>query len=212
MTDAALPIAVLISGGGSNLQALLDSPANGVDFTVAVVISDRDGVQGLERARRSDVKAEVVSWSDTASREAFTNALCDVAAAYGAKGLVLAGFMRILSPEAIDRFPHAIINVHPALLPSFPGARAVENALEYGVTTTGVTVHFVDEHVDHGPIIAQESLAVLPQDDAESLHARIQTIEHQLLPKVVAAFGRGALSVEGRHVHWDHSDKESTRP
>lgn len=203
MTESLLPIAVLISGSGSNLQALIDaSSRNELECGIAVVISDRAGVHGLERAEAVGIPTEVVAWGDHTTRTGFTEAICDTADAYGAKGLVLAGFMKILSPAAIERFPHAIINVHPALLPAFPGAGAVELALEYGVTLTGVTVHFVDEQVDHGPIISQESVPVYSTDDADTLHSRIQNVEHRLLPQAVAAFGRGDLTVEGRHVDW----------
>ena len=117
--------------------------------------------------------------------------------------MVLAGFMRILAPVAIERFPLRILNVHPALLPAFPGAHAVQQALEHGVKLTGVTVHFVDEHVDHGPIIAQEAVRVLPDDDEAELHARIQKVEHDLYPRAVSAFARGKLSVSGRVVRWE---------
>ncbi|GMR02682.1 MAG: phosphoribosylglycinamide formyltransferase [Acidimicrobiia bacterium] len=200
MLQDPLSIAVLISGTGSNLQALIDRPDEG--FTIAVLISDRQDAHGISRASAAGIPTEVIAWSAFPTREMFSDAICDTADRYGAKGLILAGFMRILSPSVIAHFPNAIINVHPALLPSFPGAHAVEQALAYGVTHTGVTVHFVDEQVDHGPIIAQEPVAILPDDDVESLHARIQTVEHALLPRVVAAFGHGELAVEGRHVRW----------
>lgn len=205
MTDSPLPLAVLISGSGSNLQALLDSERHGADFVVSVVISDRHGVRGLERARDAGIDAEVVAWSDFDSRTEFTAALCAAADRFGARALVLAGFMRILAPNAITHFPEAIINVHPALLPAFPGAHAVEHALEYGVMLTGVTVHFVDELVDHGSIILQEAVAVHPDDDRDSLHARIQAVEHRVLPDAVAAFARGSLTVQGRYVRWDRT-------
>ncbi len=200
MPHAALPIAVLISGTGSNLQALIDQPDEG--FRIVLVISDRPDAPGLTRAEIAGIDTEVLPWSSFADRCAFTDALCAAARRKGAEGLVLAGFMRILGPSAIDAFPDAIINIHPALLPAFPGAHAVEQALAAGVRYTGVTVHFVDEQVDHGPIIAQEPVPVLPDDDVESLHARIQAVEHGLLPRVVAAFGRGELAVGGRRVHW----------
>ena len=118
----------------------------------------------------------------------------------GAKGVVLAGFMRVLSPSFIDRFPNRILNIHPSLLPSFPGTDAVAKALDQGVKITGVTVHFVDEKVDHGPVIAQRAVSVEPDDTLESLHARIQIEEHDLYPAVVRAFVRGELSVDGRKV------------
>ncbi len=200
MPHAALPIAVLISGTGSNLQALIDQPEEG--FRIVLVISDRPDAPGLTRAEIAGIDTEVLPWPSFGDRGAFTDALCGAARRKGAEGLVLAGFMRILGPSAMDAFPDAIINVHPALLPAFPGAHAVEQALAAGVRYTGVTVHFVDEQVDHGPIIAQEPVPVLPDDDVESLHARIQAVEHGLLPRVVTAFGRGELTVDGRRVHW----------
>jgi phosphoribosylglycinamide formyltransferase-1 len=209
MTDSPLPIAVLISGSGSNLQALIDAEHAGHRYVIAVVISDRPGVRGLERAADAGIPAEVVAWTEFESRGSFSAALCDMADRHGAKGLVLAGFMRILAPNAIERFPNAIINVHPALLPAFPGAHAVENAIEYGVALTGVTVHFVDEQVDHGPIIVQEVVRVEADDDATSLHSRIQEVEHRLLPDAVSAFARGALTVQGRHVRWDQMPEEA---
>jgi phosphoribosylglycinamide formyltransferase-1 len=209
MTESPLPIAVLISGSGSNLQALLDSPGHGVDFVISVVVSDRPGVRGLERGAGAGVSTEMVAWSDFDSRGEFTAAVCDAAEEHGARALVLAGFMRVLAPIAIERFPNAIINVHPALLPAFPGAHAVEDAMAYGVTVTGVTVHFVDEKVDHGPIILQEAVAVYLDDDTESLHARIQAVEHRILPHVVGAYARGILTVEGRYVRWDHAPREA---
>jgi phosphoribosylglycinamide formyltransferase-1 len=198
-----LPIAVLISGGGTNLQALIDAERSSTrGYRIVVVISDRPSVAGLERAAAASIATEVVDWGDFASRASFTDAICDTAEGHGAAGLVLAGFMRVLAPRAMERFPHAIINIHPALLPSFPGARAVPSALEHGVSLTGVTVHFVDEQVDHGPIIAQEAVRVLPGDDVDSLHARIRAVEHRLYPRIVDAFGRGELRVEGRHVRF----------
>lgn len=191
-----LPIAVLISGSGTNLQALIDASME-PDFgcSIVTVISDRAGVAGLDRAERADIATEVVEWSDFSDRAAFTAAVCAAAESAGARALILAGFMRILAPGAIKRFPNAIINVHPALLPAFPGANAVEQALAAGVDTTGVTVHFVDELVDHGPVISQRSLPVHPNDTVETLHERLQKLEHDLLPEVVSAFGNGRVTV-----------------
>ncbi len=194
------PIAVLISGSGSNLQALIDHGRTGPGYSIAVVISDRPGVRGLERAADAGIPTEVVAWSDHLDRPAFTDAVVETANQYGVDGLVLAGFMRILAPSAIAAFPNAILNVHPALLPAFPGAHAVPQAIEHGVILTGVTVHFVDEQVDHGPIIAQEPVPVFASDDEASLHARIQEVEHRLYPEVVGSFARGELDVQGRRV------------
>jgi len=200
------PIAVLISGSGTNLQALIDSSDRGeLGCDIVVVIADRPGAGGLDRARRAGIATEVVGWDDHTDRASFSCAIADTIERHGARGVVLAGFMRILAPDAVHRFPNAIINVHPALLPAFPGADAVPSALSYGVTVSGVTVHFVDDMVDHGPIIAQEAVRVFPHDDEEALHRRIQAVEHRLLPEVVAAFGRGDLAVDGRHVVWTTS-------
>lgn len=197
-------LAVLVSGNGSNLQALIDASAD-ADFgaEITVVIADRPGVRALDRAASADIANSVVPWSDFPNRVAFTSAICDVARDYSAAGLVLAGFMRILAPVAIERYPHAIINVHPALLPAFAGPNAVGRALERGVRVTGVTVHFVDEQVDHGPIIVQECVAVRFGDTVTTLHERIKIVEHRLLPLVVDAFGKGRLRVDGRNVVWD---------
>jgi phosphoribosylglycinamide formyltransferase-1 len=202
-----LPIAVLVSGSGSNLQALLDASATDPDFgaRIAVVISDRPSVGALERASQADVPAEVVRWGEFDDRESFSIAICDTAERYGAEALILAGFMRILSPAAIDRYPNRIINIHPALLPAFPGAHSVPEALAHGVKVSGVTVHFVDDEVDHGPIIAQRAVPVRLDDTEGSLHARIQMEEHVLLPRAVKALAAGHLLVEGRRVSWDDS-------
>ena len=200
MSSAPRPIAVLVSGAGSNLQALIDDGGDG--YQIVVVISDRPDAGGLGRAQAAGIPTEIVPRPLFGSLYTFTDAVCEAARASGAEGLILAGFMRILGPSAMLAFPDAIINVHPAMLPAFPGAHAVEQTLAYGARYTGVTVHFVDEQVDHGPIIAQEPVVILPDDDAESLHARIQEVEHVLLPRIVSAFGRGELAVEGRRVRW----------
>ncbi len=188
------PIAVLVSGSGSNLQAIIDASREpGYAARVVAVISDRHDVKALDRAAAAGIAAEVVDWDDFDTRHDFTAAVCDVAERHGAAVFVLAGFMRILAPVAIDRFPDRIINIHPALLPSFPGAHAVRDALAHGVKVTGVTIHIVDEEVDHGPIIYQEAIPVLPDDDEPTLHARIQEVEHRVYPGVVDAFVKGMI-------------------
>jgi phosphoribosylglycinamide formyltransferase-1 len=155
----------------------------------------------LDRAADAGIPVEVVPFRR--SRKAFTKGICRAAAAHEAEALVLAGFMRILGSEAIRAFPDRILNIHPSLLPSFPGASAVAGALAHGVSITGVTVHFVDDKVDHGPIIAQRAVPVLPDDTKESLHARIQWEEHDLYPQVIKAFANGRLRVDGRKVSWE---------
>jgi len=164
------------------------------------VISDVDGCRALERAADASIKTAVVPHQGDRTR--FTEEICDVAEANGAEALVLAGFMRILGPEAVERFPERIVNVHPSLLPAFPGVDAVAQSLRAGVEVTGVTVHFVDELVDHGPIIAQAQVPVLPGDDEASLHRRIQVREHEIFPRAVRALVEGRLKVIGRKVIW----------
>lgn len=202
-----LPVAVLVSGSGSNLQALLDAASGDPDFgaEIVVVISDRPGVRALERAHRAGIPTEVIGWGDFNDRESFSVAVCDTAQRHGAQALILAGFMRILAPVAVDRFPSRVINIHPALLPAFPGAHGVPEALAHGVKVSGVTVHFVDGEVDHGPIIAQRAVPVRSDDTEETLHARIQQEEHRLFPEVVKAFAAGRLRVDGRRVIWEES-------
>ncbi|MGH8874613.1 MAG: phosphoribosylglycinamide formyltransferase [Acidimicrobiia bacterium] len=203
--EVPIKIAVLVSGSGSNLQAILDAAASDPGFPaqVVVVISDRPGVKALDRAEAVGVPGRVVAWGDFCGREEFTAAVCDEAKAHGAEALILAGFMRILSPEGMKRFPNRIVNVHPALLPAFPGTGAVAQAIAHGVKVSGLTVHFVDEQVDHGPIIAQRIVPVLPDDTEDTLHARIQAEEHDLYPQVVEALANGRLRVLGRTVTWE---------
>lgn len=177
---------------------LLD--ATSADWGVVGVLSDRPGVMALDRAEAAGVPSRVVAWSDFSDRAAFTSAVAAAAAEFAPDYIVLAGFMRVLGSEAIERFPNRIINLHPSLLPAFPGAHAVREAIEYGVKLSGVTVHFVDELLDHGPIIRQEAVEVLRGDDEATLHARIQEVEHRLLPEVVQALAVGSLGVAGRRV------------
>jgi phosphoribosylglycinamide formyltransferase 1 len=187
-------LVVLASGSGTNLQALLDASDLGGD--VVAVVSDRVGALALDRARqRGLAAAAVVLASD---RRAWEAELVGEVARHDPDLVVLAGFMRILSPAFVDRWP--VVNVHPSLLPAFPGAHAIEDALAWGVKLVGATVHFVDEQVDHGPIIAQEAVAVREDDTAASLHARVQAVEHRLLPDAVRAFCAGRLKTDGRHV------------
>lgn len=190
-------IAVLVSGSGSNLQALLDRQGR---YRVACVVSDRHGVRALERAEAAGVPTTVVPWEG--NREQFTRAVCETVEKARVGLVVLAGFMRILGVEAVRRFPHRILNIHPSLLPAFPGANAVAQALVHGVKQTGITIHFVDEEVDHGPIIAQVAVEIRDGDDEAVLHSRLQTEEHRMYPAVVEAVVRGDIEVHGRRVEW----------
>lgn len=178
-------IGVLVSGAGSNLQALLDAR-----LPVAAVASNVTGAAALDRAVAAGVPVAVFELDGYPDRPARDAAMAGWLAAHGADLVVLAGYMHLLTPAFLDRFPGRVVNVHPALLPAFPGARAVEEALEAGVPETGATVHLVDEGVDTGPVLRQEAVPVLPGDTAESLHARIRTVEHRLLPEVVRELTR----------------------
>jgi phosphoribosylglycinamide formyltransferase 1 len=198
--EVIINIAVLVSGSGTNLQALVDAPDLGGD--IELVLSDRSDATALERARAAGIPTTVVAWGDYGSRSDFSTAVREQMERAGVEIVVLAGFMRVLAAEVVGAFRNKILNIHPSLLPAFPGAHAVDQALEHGVKVTGVTVHFVDEEVDHGPIIAQRAIPVLPDDDRDTLHARIQAEEHDLYPKVVAALARGEIAVEGRKVRW----------
>ena len=193
-------LVVLISGSGSNLQALLDRE-DGLGGQIHLVVSDRPGVAGLERAERAGVETAVVSPKDFTDRAEWHRALEQRVAEAEPDLVVLAGFMRILPAAFVSRWP--VLNVHPSLLPAFPGAHAVEEALAWGVKVTGCTVHFVDEQVDHGPIVAQEAVPILPGDTPESLHERIKTVEHRLLPDCVTLFCRDRVATDGRHVRID---------
>ena len=199
--EVIINIAVLASGSGTNLQALIDAPDLGGD--IGLVLSDRADATALDRARGAGIRTMVLPWGDYGSRGEFSTAVRDEIEKAEVEVVVLAGFMRVLGGELVGAFRNQILNIHPSLLPAFPGAYAVDQALEHGVKMTGVTVHFVDEEVDHGPIIAQRAVPVLPDDDRDSLHARIQVEEHDLYPKVVAALAKGEIAVEGRKVRWD---------
>ena len=189
-------IVVLASGSGSNAQALLDSDDLGGD--VVAVVADVPGAGVLARAETAQVEAVCVDRNAYPDRPTWEAALTEAVAERQPDLLVLAGFMRILSGAFVSRWP--ILNVHPSLLPAFPGGSAVPDALAHGVKVTGVTVHFVVEEVDAGPIVAQEAVAIEPGDTADSLHERLKAIEHRLLPRAVALFCTDRLIVDGRHV------------
>ena len=191
-------VAVLASGGGTNLQALLDDPAVGP--SVVLALSDRPDAGALERARAHSVEAMHLDPATFPDRAAFDRGVLEVLREREIDIVALAGFMRILGPELVGAFRGRMLNVHPALLPAFPGAQAVADALDWGVKVTGVTVHLVDEKVDHGPVVLQEAIEVQPDDDWNSLEARVHEVEHRLLPAAVRALAERRLVVEGRTV------------
>ena len=199
--DAPLGLGVLASGRGSNLQAILDATAApGFPARVAVVVSDRERAQALERARARGVPAVWLNPKDFGDRAAYDVALAGVLEAHGVGLVCLAGFMRILGPAFVRAWAGRILNVHPALLPAFPGLAAQRQALAYGVRLAGATVHFVDEGVDTGPIVLQASVPVHPDDTEESLSARILVEEHRLYPEAIRLFAERRLAIVGRRV------------
>jgi phosphoribosylglycinamide formyltransferase-1 len=189
-------VAVFASGGGTNLQALLDDDVTGPLITL--VLSDVPDARALERARAADVEAIVIDPS--VGRDAMEAAVLETLIDRGIDTVVLAGYMRIVGPDLVQAYAGRMLNVHPALLPAFPGAHAVADALAYGAKVTGVTVHLVDEGVDTGPVVSQEALDVRVDDDRASLETRIHELEHRLLPRALRALVEGRLQVSGRTV------------
>jgi phosphoribosylglycinamide formyltransferase 1 len=192
-------LVVLVSGTGSNLEALLaahQDPAFGA--RVVGVISDRSDIRALEIARAAGVPTAVVSLRDFEDRAAWDVALTEAVAVFSPDVVVLAGFMKLVGPPFLARFENRVVNTHPALLPSFPGAHGVRDALAYGVTVSGCSVIVVDGGIDAGPILAQEAVPVMPDDDESSLHERIKVVERRLLVDVVGRIAREGLTVDGR--------------
>jgi phosphoribosylglycinamide formyltransferase-1 len=194
---AMIVLGVLVSGGGTNLQAIFDAvAAKRLDARVAVVVSNKADAGALARAEKAGVPTVVLDHRAYAERAAFDAAIAHELRRRGVEYVVLAGFMRILTPTLLDAFPMRVINVHPALLPAFPGVNAQAQALRYGVRVAGCTVHFVDSGTDTGPIIAQDVVPVLEEDDEETLKERILEKEHTLLPRVLQWCAEGRVRVE----------------
>jgi phosphoribosylglycinamide formyltransferase-1 len=193
---AKLALGVLVSGSGTNLQAILDAVAAGtLDAEVRIVVSNQPAARALERARAAGVPTAVISHREFPDREAFDARVVAALREAGVSLVVLAGFMRLVTPVLLDAFPWRIVNIHPALLPAFPGVHAQRQALAYGVRVTGCTVHFVDTGTDTGPIIAQAPVLVMDGDTEETLVARILVEEHRLLVAVLAAIAEGKVRV-----------------
>ncbi len=196
-----LRIGVLASRRGSNLQAIIDAIETGkLDCRLAVVVSDRADAQALERARKHGAEAVFLDPKGYGTREAFDQAVLGVLADHRIELVCLAGYMRVLSPTFVRALPGQIMNIHPALLPAFPGLHAQRQALKHGVKISGATVHFVDEGVDTGPIICQAAVPVREDDTEETLSARILEQEHQLYPRAIRLYAEGRLSVVRRRV------------
>ena len=199
--EKQLNIGVLISGSGSNLQSILDACAAGkLKARVACVISNKNDAFGLERARKAGIPALHLDHRAYSGREAYDEALVATLREFGVELVVLAGFMRIITSVLLEAFPMAVMNIHPALLPAFPGLHAQRQALEYGAKVAGCTVHFVDCGTDTGPIILQSAVPVLEGDTEETLSARIQKEEHRIYPEAIRLYSDGVLGLDGRKV------------
>jgi len=198
---AKLKVAVFASGNGTNFQALADGARDGrIDAEIRLLICDKPGAPVIGRAEAAGIETYVFRPRDYPSREAYEREILAELERRGVELVVLAGYMRIVTPVLVDAYYGRMINVHPSLLPAFPGLNAIGQALDYGVKVTGVTVHFVDGGLDSGPVIAQEALAVEPDDTEETLAARIHPIEHRLLLQVVQQFAEGRIRLDGRRV------------
>lgn len=195
-------VGVLASGSGSNFQALVEGLRGDASVTVAALVGNVPGAGVFDRADKLHVPAVLMDHTKWPSREAFDEALVAELKLREVDLVCLAGYLRLVTPVFLRAFTGRVINVHPALLPSFPGLHAVRRALEAGVRVSGCTVHFVDEGTDTGPIIAQAAVPVMPGDDAVSLAARVQVQEHRLFPRVVKAIARGEVRLEGRVVRF----------
>lgn len=204
-----VPIGVLISGSGTNLQAIIEAiEAKRLDAVIQVVISNRESAFGLVRAKNHGIPTEVLDHREFSTREAFDQAVIEILQARQVELVILAGFMRLLSPVLVRAFSNRIMNIHPALLPAFPGLHVQKKAVEHGVRFSGCTVHFVDEECDEGPIIIQGVVPVYPDDTAETLSARILKLEHEVYPKAIQLYSEGRLKVAGRRVFVEGLIKE----
>lgn len=196
-----LDLAVLVSGSGSNLQSIIDKVESGaLDARIRVVFSNKPEAFGLERARRHGIPRASFLHTEFPDRETFDREVVRVIREHGADTIVLAGYMRLLTPWFLEQFPGRVLNIHPALLPSFPGVHGQADAAAYGVKLSGCTVHFVDEKMDHGPVIIQAAAPAHPEDDGATLGARILEYEHRIYPQAIQWFAAGRLSIAGRKV------------
>ena len=208
-SDPERVVGVLISGRGSNLQALIDAIGDGrLNARIGVVISNRPGAQGLERARQAGIDAIVVDHKAFASRDDFDRAIVHELRARGVRVVCLAGFMRLVGAPLVDAFPNAILNIHPSLLPAFPGVDAQRQALEHGAKVAGATVHLVTLELDAGPIVLQSPVPVRDDDTPDTLSARILIEEHRLYPDAVRIVLDGGWSVHGRRFVRTTTDRD----
>jgi len=196
-----MKFAVFVSGNGSNLQAIIDAVKHGeIKAELALVFSDKRKAYALKRAKDAGIKTLCLVRKDYATPQSYERDIVISLKKEGVDFIVMAGFMKIVSPFFIKTYPNQILNVHPSLLPAFKGARGIKDAFTYGVKVAGVTIHFVDDKMDHGPIIMQQAFRVHSKETMKSLEARIHKVEHQIFPKAIALFAEGRLKVTGRKV------------
>lgn len=199
-----LRLGILASGRGTNLHAIIDAIEGGqLSAQIAVVLSDQKDAQAITRAKQHKVPAVFIDPKRYDSREAYDDALLETLKSHGVELVILAGFMRLLTPHLVVAYHGRVINIHPSLLPAFPGLQAQGQALSHGVKVSGCTIHFVDEQMDHGPIIAQATVPVLQGDTEAILSNRILVEEHRLIVEVIQCYSEGRLTIEGRKVHID---------
>ncbi|HEX2385987.1 MAG TPA: phosphoribosylglycinamide formyltransferase [Candidatus Binatia bacterium] len=204
-----VPLGVLISGSGTNLQSIIDAiEARRLDAAVRVVLSNKESAYGLVRAKNHGIPTEVLDHKKFSSREAYDEAIVERLRSYGVELVILAGFMRLLSPVLVKAYSNRIMNIHPALLPAFPGLHGQKQAVEYGVRFAGCTVHFVNDECDQGPIIIQAIVPAYPDDTEETLSARILKQEHRIYPRAIQLYSEGRLRVDGRKVFVEHLEKD----
>lgn len=197
-----LKLGILISGTGTNMSAIIDAAKDWLPVDVVHVISSRPDARGIQAARAEGIPTTVFCKEDYINPEKVDQRIVDVMRLAGAQYLAMAGYMRKVTPVLLNAFPDKVLNIHPALLPAFKGAHAIQDAMDAGVDETGVTVHFANEKYDEGPIIDQVSIKILPEDNVDSLALRIHEVEHALYPKVLAAIADGRLTIdENRNVH-----------
>ena len=195
MMTEALKIGVLISGSGTNLQAIIDAIAEGLPIQIAYVVSSRPDAYGIERAKKANIPVLVLNRDVYADARAADEMIADTLKAAGVEYVVMAGYMRMVTNVLLDAYPNRILNLHPALLPSFKGAHAIQDAFDAGVKVTGVTVHFANEEYDKGPIIAQRAVSVRETDSVDTLEERIHEVEHEMYPQVLSWIADGRVSV-----------------
>ena len=199
-----LPLAILASGSGSNLESIAKRIEQGVlDARINLVLSNRPGTRGLERAEAFGLSTRVLDHTAYPDRQSHEKAVIAAIREHGAEAVILAGYMRLVSRDFVQAFSGNVLNIHPSLLPGFRGAHAQRDAAEYGVRISGATVHFVDEHMDHGPVVIQAAVPAVPEDDGDSLAGRILALEHRIYPQAVQWLARGRLHVRQGRVFLD---------